>query len=160
MLQFQKHLFRAFFSQLTSCAVCIMTSFIILPPSTLNIWRRGRLTALQKISLNISTNIIVDLSYRQQNHNVNATDWQKTACCSRHVKEILPLSQWNCRKSITWYSASTGMRFKEQRAIRRRSKNPGQNYNRLFLKGRPGNHFSLFWNQTSFADNSLNLSDK
>ena len=31
------------------------------------------------------------------------------------------------------------MRFKDQRAIRRRRKNQGQNYNRLFLKGRPGN---------------------
>ena len=42
-------------------------------------------------------------------------------------------------KSITWYSASTGMHFKEPRAIRRRRKNQGQNYTRLFLKGRPGN---------------------
>ena len=30
------------------------------------------------------------------------------------------------------------MRFKEQRAIRRRRKKQGQNYTRLFLKGRPG----------------------
>ena len=32
------------------------------------------------------------------------------------------------------------MRFKDQRAIRRRRKNQGQNYTRLFLKGRPGNY--------------------
>ena len=30
--------FRAFFSQMASCAVCIMTSFIIHPPSIVNIW--------------------------------------------------------------------------------------------------------------------------
>ena len=31
------------------------------------------------------------------------------------------------------------MRFKEQRSIRRRRKNPGHFITRLFLKGRPGN---------------------
>ena len=31
------------------------------------------------------------------------------------------------------------MRFQDQRAIRRRRKNQGQNYTLLFLKGRPGN---------------------
>ena len=45
----------------------------------------------------------------------------------------------NLRKSIPWYFASTGMRFKEQRAIWRRRKNPGHFITRLFLKGRPGN---------------------
>ena len=35
-----------FFSQTTSCAVVIMTSFIIPCPSILNIWRRGGMTAL------------------------------------------------------------------------------------------------------------------
>ena len=65
---------------------------------------------------------------------------QKAAFRSRqHVKGILPLGQWLCWKSITWYSASTGMRFKEQRAIRRRRKNPGHFITLLFLKGRPGN---------------------
>ena len=47
MLQFQQHhLFCAFFLQMTSCAMCIMTSFIIPSPSVLNIWRCGRLTAV------------------------------------------------------------------------------------------------------------------
>ena len=47
MLQFQQHLFRAFFFlQMTSCAMCIMMSFIIPSPSILNIWRHGGLTAL------------------------------------------------------------------------------------------------------------------
>ena len=46
MLQFQQHLFHAFFfSQMTSCAVVIMTSFIIPSPSILNILRRGGMTA-------------------------------------------------------------------------------------------------------------------
>ena len=45
----------------------------------------------------------------------------------------------NLRKSIPWYFASTRMRFKEQRAIWRRRKNPGHFITRLFLKGRPGN---------------------
>ena len=46
MLQFQ-HLFRTFFfSQMMSCAVVIMTSFIIPSPSILNNWRRGGMTAL------------------------------------------------------------------------------------------------------------------
>ena len=49
----------------------------------------------------------------------------------------------NLRKSITWYFASTGMRFKEQRAIWRRRKNPGHFITRLFLKGRPGNEEAL-----------------
>ena len=35
------------------------------------------------------------------------------------------------------------MRFKDQRTIRRRRKNQGQNYTRLFLKGRPGKKLDL-----------------
>ena len=35
-----------FFSQMMSCAVVIMTSFIIPSPSILNNWRRGGMTAL------------------------------------------------------------------------------------------------------------------
>ena len=47
MLQFPQHLFSAFFSQMTSCALCIMTLFFIIPsPSILNICSRGGLTAL------------------------------------------------------------------------------------------------------------------
>ena len=47
MLQFQQHLFRAFFFlRMMSCAMCILTSYIIPSPSILNIWRRGGLTAL------------------------------------------------------------------------------------------------------------------
>ena len=41
------------------------------------------------------------------------------------------------------YSASTDMRFKEQRAIRRRRKNSGHFITRLFLNGRPGNYFKI-----------------
>ena len=50
------------------------------------------------------------------------TDKKAAICSWQHVKEILPLSQWIFRKSITWYSVSTGRRFKEQKAIRRRRK--------------------------------------
>ena len=49
MLQFQQHLFHAFFSQMTSCDVCIMMSFFIPPPSILNIWRRWGSTALRDL---------------------------------------------------------------------------------------------------------------
>ena len=45
MLQFPQHLFMHFFSQMTSCALCIMTSFIIPSPSILNICSRVGLTA-------------------------------------------------------------------------------------------------------------------
>ena len=38
---------------------------------------------------------------------------------------------------------STDMRFKEQREIRWRRKNQGQNYTCLFLKGKPGNYKTL-----------------
>ena len=39
-----------------------------------------------------------------------------------------------------------GNYLKEQRAIRRRRNNQGQNYTRLFLKGRPGNN--EFWRRS------------
>ena len=68
------------------------------------------------------------------------TDKNAAFCSRQQVKGILPLSQWICRKSITWYSASTGIRFKEQRAIRLRRKNPGHFITRLFPKGRPNNN--------------------
>ena len=49
-VQFQQHLFGAFFfSQMTSCAVVIMTSFMIPSPSILNVRRRGGLTALPRV---------------------------------------------------------------------------------------------------------------
>ena len=38
--------FAQFFAQMMSCAVVIMTSFIIPFPSILNIWKCGGLTAL------------------------------------------------------------------------------------------------------------------
>ena len=41
MLQFQQHLFHAFFSQMTSCAVCIIMSFII-PPHQFSIFEDVR----------------------------------------------------------------------------------------------------------------------
>ena len=69
--------------------------------------------------------------------------WVPLFCSRQHIKGILPLSQWICRKSITWYSTSTGMRFKEQSAIRRR-RNPGHFLTCLFLKGRPGRKVVCF----------------
>ena len=44
----------------------------------------------------------------------------------------------------TWYFTNSGMRFNEQIEIRWQIKNLGQNYTRLFLKGRPGNNFVSF----------------
>ena len=77
-----------------------------------------------------------------QNQNVNGTDWQKGCLLFSPTCEGYFASRpWICQKSITWYSAITGMRFKEQTAIRWRRKNPGHFITLLFLKGRPG----IYW---------------
>ena len=77
-----------------------------------------------------------------QNQNVNGTDWQKSCLLFSPTCEGYFASRpWICQKSITWYSAITGMRFKEQTAIRWQRKNPGHFITLLFLKGRPG----IYW---------------
>ena len=77
-----------------------------------------------------------------QNQNVNGTDWQKSCLLFSPACEGYFASRpWICRKSITWFSAITGMRFKEQTAIRWQRKNPGHFITLLFLKGRPG----IYW---------------
>ena len=70
------------------------------------VWQfQEALSTRQHISLKISTKIIFDLSQRQQNHNTTTdkktlpfllSSWQCFA-------GILPLSQWLCRKSTTWF---------------------------------------------------------
>ena len=52
-------------------------------------------------------------------------------------------------------SASTGMRFKEQRAIQRRRKNLGHFITRLFLKGRPGNDDITEINYNNIISNTI-----
>ena len=77
-----------------------------------------------------------------QNQNINGTDWQKSCLLFSPTCEGYFASRpWICQKSITWYSAITGMRFKEQTAIRWQRKNPGHFITLLFLKGRPG----IYW---------------
>ena len=63
------------------------------------------LSSRQHISLKISTTIIFDLSQRQQDHNT-ATGKEKLRFLLsswQHLAGILPLGQWLCRKSTTWY---------------------------------------------------------
>ena len=70
------------------------------------VWQfQEALSTRQHISLKISTKIIFELSEWQQNHNTTTDkknlpfflpSWQCFA-------GILPLSQWLCRKSTTWF---------------------------------------------------------